>query len=163
MKIISATIDRTGADTEKTPAKNITQSITPNINPSSAPLRYGEVPGALIGKYSVVVISADVPALLFFKNLVDGKEDAGFLNIAESIVDSCAKHLHSGTETHIGVYERGNVNSVVPDSLIQNLIVLGKSGSGEELLHSFLVIVCGEGSDWSHKLLVVREMTVEKV
>ena len=42
------TNESSGTEVEKTQAKNMVHRTMPNMNPSSAPLRYGEVPGAII-------------------------------------------------------------------------------------------------------------------
>ena len=51
---IILTTDSSGTAVENTAAKNMALSNMPNGNPSSAPLRYGDVPGALISRISGV-------------------------------------------------------------------------------------------------------------
>lgn len=48
----------------------------------------------------------------FFEYLVDGKKDAAFLNIAEFVVDSGAKHSHCRRQPHIGMYKWRDIVAV---------------------------------------------------
>ena len=78
-------------------------------------------------------------SFFFLKYLVDNKEDAAFLDVAELVVYRGSKHSHGWRQTHICVDQRRDIVSVVADGFVENLIVVLESVVNKEFAHCLVV------------------------
>ena len=65
-------------------------------------------------------VRLDVANAFVFENLIDSDENAGLLNVSETIIDGGAEELHSRTEVHVCVDEWWDVESERTDAAIEN-------------------------------------------
>lgn len=68
----------------------------------------------------------DVADALLSQNLVDGDEDARFLDVAERVVDGGAEDAHRGAQAHVGVDEGRNVETELADGTVKDAVVFLK-------------------------------------
>ena len=68
---------------------------------------------------------------LFFQNLVNSKEDAAFLDIAELVVDRRAEHAHGRRQAHVGIDQRRDVKPLFAYCGIQDFVIFLEVAAGE--------------------------------
>ena len=78
-------------------------------------------------------VGIDVADSLLCQYLIDSDEDARLLHAAELIVDGGAEDLHGGRKAHVGVDQRRDVESELPDLAVEQALVgleilLGEDG-----------------------------------
>lgn len=103
-------------------------------------------------------------ALLFLLEYIsDGKENTGFLHIAEFIVNGCAENFHRWRKTHVGIDQRRDIDAPGPDLPVEHLVVLlercARHHRGEAAQ------VCGQSQrlERAHQIVGVGEVRVEEI
>lgn len=68
----------------------------------------------------------DVAHAFLSQYLVDGDEDAGFLDVAKRVVDGGTEDAHRWAEAHVGIDEGRNVEAELADGAVEDAVVFLK-------------------------------------
>lgn len=105
----------------------------------------------------------DVAYALLLEYLVDGNKYARLLNIAETIVDGCAKHLHRRTQTHVCVHQRRDVIAHLAHLAVEYAVVVLERFLTEQLLQLLLVGLYFQRFHRYDEIVRVVEMLLKEV
>ena len=65
--------------------------------------------GESYGLGMVFCKAVNVAHTFFIEDFIDSNQDAGFLDIAKTVVDGSAEHTHGRREAHIGIHKGGDI------------------------------------------------------
>ena len=100
---------------------------------------------------------------LLFENLVYGYEYAGFLHVAEPVVDCRAEEFHRWAEVHVGIDEGRDVVAHLAYLAVQNPVVGTEIVFAEEFLELLGVCLYLERLHRDDEVFLVVEVFLEEI
>lgn len=90
-------------------------------------------------------------------------ENAGFLHIAEFVVDSRAEGPHRGRKAHVGVNQGRNGGAAPADFVVQDFEILAVGAAGEKAGEGIGGRIGDQGLDGADKRVGIGKVPVQEI